>query len=795
MQYIDLICCFTERTESITVVPVPIWSAARPPIELTSFVGRWRELADVKKFLSSSRLVTITGVGGVGKTRLALRSAALLRRSFPGGVWIIELADLNDPRLVADTVAATLGLQQQSGVTPLEHLPEHLRDRPLLLLLDNCEHVLDGCAQLAHSLLKQCPLMRILTTSRQPLGIAGETVMELAPFSVPPERVGTPELENLLQYSAVALLQERAQAANPAFTVTADNAHVVMRLCRQLDGIPLAIELAAVALRFMSAETITVRLDRRFRLLTGGTRTAPTRQQTLQDMVDWSYRLCSAAEQVLWARLSVCGSGFALEAAEAIGSGDGIRTDEVLNQIRGLIDKSIVTTERHPDKTRYRLLETLREYGRDRLVERGETTTVRRKHLHYYRNLVAQAEAEWFSAGRTTVFARLRAEHANLREALEFSASEPGEAQAGLLIASSLRFFWLSSGFVYEGRRWLERLLTLTAERDTVRVKALYVNGYLNLALNDATSGTALLDQARALAAELGDQSGAAYVAQISGLTALYNEDPARAAALFEDALAGHRLIGDHAAVAYDQIELALALAFLGDHERAAALFRECPALEENYGEQWMRSLALWAQGIAGLLAGDYQQATAAELESLRLKLDFHEHFRTALCIEILACIASADGDAARAATLFGVSHKIKQNIDASLAGHKHIARLHDHYEAVARSSLGEDTFQEAFELATLLDFDEAIAWITRDPSKAGSPTSSATEESPTPMLTPREREVAALVAQGKTNKEIAATMSISRRTADSHVDHILTKLGFTRRTQIAAWITKQEPH
>ncbi|WP_397545055.1 helix-turn-helix transcriptional regulator [Saccharopolyspora pogona] len=761
-------------------------------MELTSFVGRRRELADVRKFLSSSRVVTLTGVGGVGKTRLALRAGALLERSFPGGVWFIELAGLNDPGLVSGTVAAAFGLQHQSGTTPLAQLPDRLRDRPLLLVLDNCEHILDGCAQLARSLLEQCPLMRILTTSRQPLSIAGETVLELAPFSVPPDSAGSPERATLLRYAAVALLEERAQAVDPTFAVSADNAQVVMRLCRRLDGIPLAIELAAVALRFMTAEEIVDRLDHRFQMLTDGDRTAPTRQQTLQNMVDWSYRLCSTAEQVLWARLSVFGPGFDLEAAEVIGSGDGIGTDEVLDLLGGLIDKSIVTAERYPGKTRYRLLDTLRDYGRDRLAELGETTIVRRKHLHYYRHLAAQAEAEWFSAGHTTVFARLRAEHANLRESLEFSASEPGESQAGLVIASSLRFFWLSSGHVYEGRRWLDRFLALSTERDPVRVKALYVDGYLNAALNAASSGSALLEQASALAAELGDQSGAAYVTQISGLTALFNEDPARASALFEDALAKHRLIGDHAAAAYDQIELALAAAFLGDHERAADLFRGCPAVKETYGEQWMRSLALWAKGIADLLAGNYHQATAAELESLRLRLGFHEQFQIALCVEILACIASADGDPARAATLFGVSHTIKKNVDASLAGHKHVARLHDHYEAVARSSLGDETFQKDVHRATRLDFDDAIAWI-RNPSKAGEPASLRTEEPHAPVLTPREREVAALVTQGNTNKEIAAIMVISRRTAEAHIDHILTKLGFTTRTQIATWVTQQK--
>jgi non-specific serine/threonine protein kinase len=754
-------------------------------------VGRHSELDDVKKLLTSSRLVTITGVGGVGKTRLALQSGALLRRAFPGGVWVVELGSLTDPRVVSNTVAAAFGLHPQPGT--LGDLPERLRSRPLLLVLDNCEHILDGCVDLAYSLLKQCQLMRILTTSREPLGIVGETVLELAPFSVPPDEAGSAGRAAVVQYEAVTFFEERAQATNPTFTVSADNAQAVVRLCRRLDGIPLAIELAAVALRFLSVEELADRLDQRFRLLTRGYTTAPARHRTLQDMVDWSYRLCSTEEQVLWARLSVFGPGFSLEEVEAICTSDSIGTGDVLSLLTGLVDKSIVTTERYPGQVRYRLLETLRDYGRDRLAELGESTLVRRKHLHYCRHLAAQAEAEWFAAGHTAAFDRLRAEHANLREALEFSASESGEPQAGLEIASSLRFFWISSGYVYEGRRWLDRLLALTSERDPVRVKALYVGGYLNVALNDASSGRALLRQARTLAAELGDESGAAYVAQISGLTALFNEDPALAVTLFEEALAGHQLIGDHTAAAYDQLQLALAAAFLGDHDRAAALFLECPALKETYGEQWMRSLALWAQGIAHLLAGNYQQATAAELKSLRLRLDFHEQFQIALCIEILACTAAADGDALRAATLFGVCHTIKQNVDASLAGHKHVARLHDHYEAAARSSLGDDTFHEAFHSGAQCRFDAAIAWITGSTSEGGGPTTLTNEGPYATVLTRREQEVAALVAQGKSNKGIAATMVISRRTVESHVDHILAKLGFTSRSQIAAWFTKQE--
>jgi predicted ATPase/DNA-binding CsgD family transcriptional regulator len=766
--------------------------AASLPVDVTSFVGRRRELADVRKCLTSSRLVTITGVGGVGKTRLALRSGALLRRAFPGGVWIVELADLKDPRLIPSTVAATFGLQYQSGTSPLGRLPERLRDRAVLLVLDNCEHVLDACAQLASSLLEQHPLMHILTTSRQPLNIAGETVLQLAPFSVPVEQAEeSPGWEALVHYEAVKLFEERAEAADPTFTISAHNAPVVARVCRDLDGLPLAIELAAVAVRVLTVEEIADRLGQRFRLLIGGNRTAPTRQQTLRGLVEWSYGLCSTAEQVLWARLSVFAPGFALDAAEAICSGNGIEAGDVFDLLRGLLDKSIVTWDERSGQVRYRLLETLRDYGRDRLAELGETAIVRRRHLDYYRRLAAQAEVEWFGAGHTTAFAVLRAEHANLRAALEFSASQPGYAGGGMEIASSLRFFWLSSGFVYEGRRWLDRLLVLAKERVPARVKALYVSGYLNVALNDASSGTVLLEQARKLAEELGDETGAAYVAQISGLTSLFNEAPARAAALFEEALAGHRLMGDRAAVAYDQIELALAAAFLDDHERAAALFRECPAIRKSYGEQWMKSLGLWAQGIADLLAGDYQQATAAELESLRLRLNFHEQFQIALCIEILACIAAADGDATRAAGLFGVSRTMKESVDASLTGHKHVARLHDHYETAARSALGNDAFQEVFHRGTQLEFDEAITWITRKGSESDFP--EKRDKARTTVLTPREQEVAALVAQGKANKEIASTMMISLRTAEAHVEHILTKLEFTARTQIASWFVQHE--
>jgi predicted ATPase len=446
-------------------------SSARPrqqlgnlPVDVTSFVGRRRELSEARRLLGGARLLTLAGAGGVGKTRLALRLAAEVRRTFPDGVWLADLAPLQGGELVAPTVMAALGLVDHSMRLPVDTLVEYVAGKRLLLVLDNCEHVLDWCAVLAARLLSETAGLRILATSRQLLSVEGEQVLEVPPLSVPhPDRLSA--AGSLIEYEAVRLFAERAAAVVPGFAVTAGNGAVVARLCQELDGIPLAIELAAVRLRVLSAEQILERLDDRYRLLTGGSRTALPRHQTLRAAIEWSYDHCSPSEQILWVRLSVFSGGFDLETAEEVCAGEDIAQQDVFELVTGLVDKSILAREEHGSRVRYRLLETIRQYGQLRLTESGQEESLRRRHRDYYHQLALRADAAVMSPRQTQWLLHLRPDLPNIRVALELCLTEPGQAQAGLQIASALQYYWLFYGLLREARQWLARGLRLDRGR------------------------------------------------------------------------------------------------------------------------------------------------------------------------------------------------------------------------------------------------------------------------------------------------------------------------------------------
>ena len=442
------------------------------PVDVTSFVNRRHELAEVRQTLSVSRLVTLTGPGGIGKTRLALRVAAGVGRTFRDGVWLVDLGSLDNGSLIAETVASTLGIRHHSSEAPFDVLSDRLAGQHLLLVLDSCEHLVDAVATLAVTLLQSAPKLWILATSREPLRVSGEHVMTVPPLSVPdPDKPIA--IEALESYHALDLFAQRAAAVVPTFKVSQENASTISRICQRLDGLPLAIELAAVQLRALSAEQIQERLDHRFRLLTAGRRAAPARQQTLRALLDWSFDLCTPAQQDLWARLSVFSGGVDLAAAEEVCSGDGIPREAVADLVTHLVDKSVLVREERGHRVWYRLPELVREYGRERL-EGARTERVLRRHRDYYVRLAERAEAEWFGPHQVEWWGRLRRELPNLRTALEFSCTRPDQAQAGLRIAAALRVYWISTGIVSEGRRWLDRLLELAPEPTHERAKALW---------------------------------------------------------------------------------------------------------------------------------------------------------------------------------------------------------------------------------------------------------------------------------------------------------------------------------
>ena len=418
------------------------------PAELTSFVGRRRELKETRRLLASSRMLTLTGVGGVGKTRLALRMAAEVRRTFPGGVWFVELAAVHDPQLVPHTVANTLELRQVSA-DPAADLAAYLEGQQLLVVLDNCEHLTDACAVLASKLLAAAPGLRILATSRHVLGVEGEQILSVPPLSTPDSEVPAGDATH---YESVTLFLERASAVAPGFEITDGNRTAVVELCRTLDGIPLAIELAAVWLRILSPAQVLDRLEDRFRLLTSGRPAAPARQQALDATVGWSYDLCSPAEQLMWARLSVFAGGFDLDAAEYVCSNHAIDRDEVLGLVANLVNKSIIVRHQATQHSTawYHMLETIRQYGVERLTDAEQVRDLQVRHRDHYRTVAAQFAAEGFGPHQADWFMRLRRESGNIRASLEFCLGDPREASAAFDIAAPIWNFWFA-GFLQGG--------------------------------------------------------------------------------------------------------------------------------------------------------------------------------------------------------------------------------------------------------------------------------------------------------------------------------------------------------
>ncbi|MBP2328569.1 putative ATPase [Kibdelosporangium banguiense] len=687
-------------------------SSRRPknnlPAEVTSFVDRRREVAETKRVLRRRRLLTVTGVAGVGKTRLVLRAAAQLREEFPDGIWLVELAGLTDDKLLPQTVADVLGLQDQSARSTVDILFDYLRDKQLLLVLDNCEHLVDTSAILADALLGAAPELRILATSRQALGTTGEYLLEVPPLPVPDLRHVT---SSSTPYAAVRLFAERAATAMPGFRVDATNHEVVAQICDRLDGIPLAIELAAVRVRAMSIRQMLARLGDYFEFLAGGSRVSAPRVQTLRRAIDWSFDLCSASERALWVRACVFADGFDLDAAEVICSCQEVARETVLDLVAGLVDKSVLIRMDHGDPARYRMPEPIRQYGEERLAPSGLRTALRARHRNHYRHLIENATREWLGPNEVEWLVRLQREHANIRAALEFCLTTPGEAQAGLEIAAAPWTYLILTGSHREGRHWLDQALELSQEPSSARANALWTGGWIALQQADVAAGQSMVEESRALAQRLHDESAFAHATRISGMAAFYQNDLQRAVTLLEDALTHHHAAGDLAGVWIALLQLTVATAVADDPERAVAFGEECLALSETRAHL-SRSWALWSLGFVKWLTGDRQQAGKLIRESLRLGR-FHNQWGIAHSLEILAWIAAAEGDDEHAARLLGTARKVWKSVGTPMAGLTHLAPSHAQCVKRARRALGNEKFAAAFHKGTRLTLDEVIEATT----------------------------------------------------------------------------------
>ncbi|WP_137815216.1 ATP-binding protein [Gandjariella thermophila] len=751
------------------------------PAEVTSFVGRRNEVSEARRLLTQTRLLTLAGPGGVGKTRLGLTVAGQLRRAFPDGVWLVDLAPLADPELLPVAVADALGVRDESGRPLPDVLRAHIADKSLLVVLDNCEHLLEACAELAVTLLRAAPGVRMVATSREPLRVDGEHVFTVPPLAMP-EDPDAPSRE-VMATEAVTLLAERAEAAVPSFTMRPEDAPTAARIVRALDGLPLAIELAAVQLRALSLEQLLERIDDALGLLAGGMRSGLPRQRTLRAMIDWSFDLCSPEERTLWERLSVFAASFDLDTMERVCGGEGL-AGEAVDLIVGLVDKSIVQREQHGDAVRYRLLETIRQYGRERLAASGTETELRRRHRDWYQGLAARLDAEWYGPHQLDWFRRMRTEHADVRAALDFCLAHPDEAATGLTIACELRVYWHASGSLAEGRHWVRLLLDRHPEPDAVRARGLRTAGLLALYHNDLGGALVATREARELALRLDNPVLIAWSTLAAGFATLLGQDIRTAVPLLEDAVARMRATRDNGGILLSLMVLANALLLLGDEDRAVLLGREAVTFSKSIGESWMRAWLMWVLGIVAWRQGDLRRAAEYERDGIRLKRAFQDGAGIGQCSAVLGWIAAAEGRPERGARLLGAADAVWRRTGSSL--YRHLVDLNEKVVAELRSTLGDDGFDAAFAEGTRLTLDEAVCYALEERTRSRPRGAERAQDT----LTRRETQIAELIAEGLTNKEIAARLVISQRTVETHVEHILTKLGFSSRTQVASWFT-----
>ncbi|WP_260845095.1 ATP-binding protein [Prescottella equi] len=753
------------------------------PEELDSFVGRQNEVAEVRRLLSESRLVTLTGPGGVGKTRLALRVARESRKVFTGGTWFVELGDLRDPDLLWQTVTDVLGLQDWSARPPEAVLVEHLADGRALLILDNCEHLVDAVANFSDTLLRACPGLSMLATSREPLGIGGEAVVRVPPLTV---AAGTGPGEQMSD--AVLLFEERARAAVPDFRVTDDNRAVVEEICARLEGLPLPIELAAARLRALSVEQIRDRLSDRFRLLTLGGRTSPGRQQTLRMSIDWSYDLCTDAERRLWACLSVFAGGFDLDTAESVLHDEAGPVD-VLDVVTALVDKSILVRD-EADSTgvlaRYRMLETIREYGQEKLEEFGWTDIVRRRHLDWFERFVLRAKNDWIGPRQVQWAAAVDVEQSNIREAIEFALAER-DWGAALRITAALYPAWIVRGRFNEGRLWLRRSWEGDGGPIDDRIEALCVNSMLAALQQDIVAATVLADKARRLAEEGVDDVSAARAAAAVAYAAVTRGDLEPAQADLGRAIAVFRERDD----LYDLVPAlywqGYVIDILGDPDEASAHYDEALAVTEAHGEIMWRAMIMSDYGSSLWRHGQLERGSAMLVEALPLLRALDNQFGGAWCFEQLAWTV-VEQDPERAAVFLGAAEVLFTATGSPIETFQPLVAYHEQCVRRAREALGDNAFDAARQRGVAMNTEEVIAYaLGEQPLDVAEPAADSGHN-----LTRREMQVAELVAEGMTNRAIAERLVIAPRTVEGHVDHILAKLGFTSRTQVAAWMVAQ---
>ena len=762
----------------------PIRRPGNLPAETTSFIGRARELAEVRRKLTMARLVSLVGPGGVGKTRLAIRSATDLRRGFTNGAWLVSLAEVRDPALVGNAVLAALDLRDQAA-EPRALLLSFLRDKELLLVVDNCEHLLGAVARLVTDVLEAAPGVRVIATSREPLAVPGEHVLPIPPLELPRARADEP-LDQVRHNEAVALFTDRASAASGAFELTPSNQAAVVELCRRLDGLPLAIELAAVRTRVLSPDQILDRLGDRFALLTGGSRAALPRHQTLRTTIEWSHDLLAPDERTLLRRLCVFAGRFTLEDVESICTADDVPAPRVLNVLSSLVDKSLVVREEPQGPACYRLHETMREFAVLKLREAGEEDRLEGRCTGYYVSRCLGAEAgaryslvEWLGW--------MDLEVDNIRSVLGRCLIR-ADVSVGMDLAASLRWFWYTRATT-EGVRWLDGLLAIGPGDPEPQARAEYLRGMLAVLLVDPTAATPHLERAATANRHAGHLHPLTESLSMASI----------AASMAGDRVSAHRLLDEAATVAagVDRVGAALALLqarafaglFEGDLEAVRSACSDGERLSREVGDIYGLKTWLMHLGMADLMAGELGASQPLFAEALRIAHQIDDRVQQGYLLNALGCHAAGTGKARLAAQLLGASDTVRAG-----AGNRmmpFLVPMLREAEESAVAALGAPRFAAEFEAGRRLSRDAAVrlAIGERADTTAPAPDDGVGD----PLLSAREAEVARLLADGLSNKEIGARLFISVHTVDSHVRSILNKLGVNSRAQIAARMASSE--
>jgi predicted ATPase/DNA-binding CsgD family transcriptional regulator len=805
------------------------------PIEPNSFVGRAPEASRLTALLRSARLITVVGPGGVGKSRLCLHIASASAGRFADGVWLVELSGLGDPSLLPSAIAAGLGLPERDPSLQRAAVLDHVRDRRMLLILDTCEHLVDACAAFAEAVLRAAPEVTVLATSRQPFDAPGEHAFPVAPLPIAGE--------------AVELFAERAAAAAPGFTVTAANRADVIRLCRRLNGLPLAIELAAVRLRALPLAELADLLESGFGVLTVTRRGGAPRHQTLRSAIQWSHTLCTPTEQALWRRLSVFAGAFDLAAAEEVCADAELPRDEVVHALIGLVDKSVVMRDGDVGAAggaggagganRYRLLDTLREYGGELLADADEKARFLDRLTDRYLAMATDLDEQFLADDQAGRFERLRAEHVNITTALAH-ALDDRDGDAGLVpadqverwrrgcwLAVRLRGYWQVSGLLAEGRHWLDKALRVFPGWSPERAWALGVRGRLATFQGDPDNAIADITESIRLAGDLGDELCAAlgYLYLTLALT-FAGQHPQ---ALTAGQIAAERLAAcDHrSGLAVLQPQLAHLRQLAGDVDAALEDGRRGLALLGEFGrpggERWVTG---WVSAISGLALFQRPECdddcAAAIRRALPAMRDLGDEAGIAYCLEVLGWLDARAGRSDRAAWLLGAADTLWRRTAARLGNVAILEQHHQRAAKQAREALGGLRYENAHHRGGALDLATVVAWAVDDSGALpwaeadGTPRdrvdvglgaggsaavladdgdgSAPAAVASVTTLTRREREIALLVASGLSNRDIATRLFISKRTVDAHVEHIFAKLEISSRVKLTMWLQSQVP-